>query len=69
MAVVITTLVIVVCLAAEPNICREERMPLDTGSGVLCMTQGQQVAAQWLADHPSWVLRGWRCRFGGGNDI
>ena len=69
MATVIATLIIVVCLAAAPNICHEERPMIDMASGVSCIMQGQQIAAQWLADHPRWMLRGWRCRLGGGNDI
>jgi hypothetical protein len=67
--VVIATLIIVVCLADAPDICREEQPSVDMDNSVSCMMHGQHVAAQWLADHPGWILRGWRCRFGGGRDI
>jgi hypothetical protein len=26
-----------------------------------CIVEGQQVAQNWLADHPSWMLSRWRC--------
>jgi hypothetical protein len=26
-----------------------------------CLVQGQQYAADWIADHPKWTLSGWRC--------
>jgi hypothetical protein len=67
-AVVIATLIIVVCLAADPSICREERPPVDMGEGLSCIMQGQQIAARWLDEHPKWTLRGWRCRIGGGGN-
>jgi hypothetical protein len=24
------------------------------------------IAQEWLDEHPKWLLRGWRCRFGRG---
>jgi hypothetical protein len=58
----IAQLVIIVCLATAPGVCREESPPMDDGAS--CMIQGQQVASHWLEDHPSLVLKGWRCRYG-----
>ena len=58
------TLVLVVCLSATPDVCREERPPIDAASPMACMVQGQQIAAVWLEDHPKWRLSGWRCQFG-----
>jgi hypothetical protein len=57
-------LILIVCLAATPDICREERPPLTIASTMACAVQGQAIAAQWLDDHPKWLLRGWRCRAG-----
>ena len=59
------SLILVVCLSAAPDVCREERPPLEAVSETSCMVQGQLLAAQWLDEHPKWALKGWRCRFGG----
>lgn len=58
------TLVLVVCLSATPDICREETPPVDVASPMSCMVQGQQIAAEWLAEHPKWQLSGWKCQIG-----
>jgi hypothetical protein len=56
------TLILVVCLSATPDICREERPPIDVANPIQCMTQGEIVAAQWLEEHPKWQLAGLRCQ-------
>lgn len=58
------TLVLVVCLSSAPNVCREERPPVDVASPMSCMVQGQQIAAEWLSEHPKWHLSGWKCQIG-----
>jgi hypothetical protein len=58
------SLILVVCLTATPDVRREERPPIDVVSGASCMIRGQQLASQWLNEHPKWVLRGWQCKFG-----
>ncbi|MFZ4407487.1 MAG: hypothetical protein ACOYOH_09100 [Paracraurococcus sp.] len=54
-------LVMVVCLAAAPSECREERPATEIASVMACATQGQMVAAQWLAQHPAFTLSRLRC--------
>lgn len=58
------SLILVVCLAASPETCREEQPPLETQSGLSCLVAGELVAAAWLEEHPKWMLKGWRCRLG-----
>jgi hypothetical protein len=58
------TLILVVCLAATPDICREETPPIDPASSMSCVVQGQLMASEWLSEHPKWLLKGWRCRMG-----
>lgn len=55
-----TILVLIVCLASSPDDCLEVRpvLPLPL---VACIIEGQQVAAEWLEDHPKWFLERWRC--------
>jgi hypothetical protein len=57
-------LVLLVCLAASPKICREERPPVEVASSLSCITEGQLIAVEWLEEHPKWMLRGWQCKSG-----
>jgi hypothetical protein len=60
-------LVLIVCLSTgAPTSCREERPGFEGLSAVSCMTQGQMLAARWLADHPALTLNRWRCEPPGG---
>ena len=54
-------LVMVVCLAAAPTECREERPLTEINSVMACASQGQMVAAHWLSQHPAFTLNRWRC--------
>ena len=58
------SLILVVCLATAPDVCREEAPPVDAVSPMICMVQGQQIAAEWIEEHPKWSLQAWRCRYG-----
>ncbi len=58
------TLILVVCLSGTPGVCHEEQPPIDVTSAMSCLVQGQQLAAEWLEEHPKWRLEGWRCRLG-----
>ena len=62
--VLMTSLILLVCLAASPAVCREEYPPVEVDSGVACLVEGQMIAAEWLEEHPKWTLKGWRCKFG-----
>lgn len=55
------TLVLVFCLISSPGSCQEERPELGPMSAASCLYRGQQYAAEWLADHPKWMLDRWRC--------
>jgi hypothetical protein len=55
-----TALVLVFCLQGAPGSCIEHR-PLDSLALPACLVRGQEYAQEWLAEHPKWVLSGWRC--------
>jgi hypothetical protein len=60
-------LVLIVCLATGgPDSCREERPGYAGLSQLSCVTQGQMLAARWLAEHPALTLNRWRCEPPGG---
>ncbi len=55
-------LVLTVCLAAAPASCKEERPVFEASLSMLaCATQGQLLAARWIAEHPAYILNKWRC--------
>jgi hypothetical protein len=54
-------LVLTFCMMAWQTHCTEERPLLQEMSLMACMVQGQQVAQDWLNDHPKWMLTRWRC--------
>ena len=58
------TLILVVCLSGTPAVCHEEQPPIEATSAMSCLVRGQEIAAEWLEEHPKWHLEGWRCRFG-----
>jgi len=58
------SLVLVICLADSPETCREEAAAVEADGGLSCLREGQPIATAWLAEHPKWVLRGWRCTSG-----
>ena len=57
-------LVLIVCLSATSDACHEERPIVDLASPMAYMVQGQQIAAEWIGEHPKWELHGWKCQVG-----
>jgi hypothetical protein len=55
-----TALVLVFCLQSAPASCTEER-PIEGLSPLACLIRGQLYAAEWLTEHPKWMLSRWRC--------
>lgn len=55
-------LVILACLAAEPDRCGRFRVPFYAPRSTLeCMFQGQIYMKDWAEGHPRWQVKGWRC--------
>jgi hypothetical protein len=55
-------LVVIYCLRADPTQCVERREAMtDYASVAACTGQAQVVAREYLAGHPRWMLKGWRC--------
>lgn len=58
-------LLITFCLSAYPDRC-VERADFDAMQGLTeCMIAGQQAGAEFVKNHPAYVMRGFRCRLGG----
>ena len=43
--VLMTSVILLVCLAGSPAVCREEYPPVEVGSSVACLMEGQMIAA------------------------
>jgi hypothetical protein len=54
-------LVIVYCLTSTPTSCQEDKPYLAPMPLMTCLIRGQQLAMDWLAEHPKWTLSRWRC--------
>jgi hypothetical protein len=56
-------IVIVACLAAAPEECREHRLRLTISGGdaAQCLYSSPPRIARWQIMHPAWKLKSWRC--------
>jgi hypothetical protein len=57
------TLALAFCLIGQPGYCRTVNPEAQDGwSGLAgCALRGQELAIDWLADHPTWKLDRIRC--------
>ena len=53
-------LTLVFCLATAPGVCQKVS-PQEYNSGIACLLDAQQVAAEWKDEHPGYVLKNMRC--------
>jgi hypothetical protein len=58
------SLVLTYCLATGAQ-CHDERPLLPEQEASLtvmsCAVAGQQIGAEWVAEHPGWLLQQYRC--------
>jgi hypothetical protein len=55
-------LILVYCLSADTKTCLEKRLPAEDFSTPAECTMSAQLRAQsYLADHPKYMLKSWRC--------
>ena len=55
-------LVIVYCLVSDTKSCIEKRLQMEGFSSPMgCTMSGQQRAQQYLREHPTYMLKSWRC--------
>lgn len=48
------------CLSATPTICQQVS-PQEYTSGIACLLEAEERAAEWQAEHPLWKLTRMRC--------
>lgn len=56
-------LVLLVCLAAQPAACREERLQMAAAAPVACLVAAPAAIAEFAGDHPELIPQPqrWRC--------
>ena len=55
-------LVIVYCLVSDTKACIEKRLRMEEFTSAMgCTMSGQQRAQEYLRDHPTYMLKSWRC--------
>ena len=57
----IIRLVITMCLATDPDVCHEQPIPIPDLTDLACTMKGEEMAMEYLEDHPKWRLRRWTC--------
>lgn len=58
------SLILVACLSAAPASCIEAR-PYAPGLSLMgCQVLAQQIAADWIEQHPGYEIRRWKCQIG-----
>ncbi len=63
-------IVISACLAADPGVCKNYRIPLSADIDPNhCMMDAQPHFANWAAQHPGWRIVRWRCTSGDVQDL
>ena len=54
-------LVIVYCLVSDAKSCTEKRLRMEVFHAVGCTMSAQQRAQEYLQEHPTFMLKSWRC--------
>jgi hypothetical protein len=56
-------LILLVCLVASPQTCREERVLVSYAQieSRACMAGAAPAIAEWSEDHPEWQVSRWSC--------
>lgn len=63
----IYTILVWACLSAEPTRCTTHERPMELSAmPTAAFKEAESWVAQWQADHPLWIVRGWRVEPGRG---
>jgi hypothetical protein len=62
-------LIIAVCLAGDPSICRNEHLYFESrGSLERCMFEAMPAVADWAGRHPEWRVSRFHCEWVNSNE-
>ena len=56
-------LILLICLIAAPENCREERVrfSVEVMAPMACLSRAPSLIAQWSSPRPDWRVTRWRC--------
>ena len=58
--------VMLVCAVARPYQCEDKHLQFAwQGSLKQCVMAAQPYLAQWIGDHPQWVIKSYHCEYPG----
>ena len=62
-------IVMLVCAIAQPDRCEDKRLQFAwQGSLKQCVMTAQPYMAQWIGEHPQWVIKNYHCEYPGKQD-
>lgn len=62
-------IVMMVCRLGQPDLCEEQHLQFAwRGSLQQCAMSAQLYIAQWIGEHPQWIVRTYRCEYPGVHD-
>ncbi|MBA3518477.1 MAG: hypothetical protein H0T75_12745 [Rhizobiales bacterium] len=65
----IVDLIIAVCMAGDPIICRDEHLYFEShGSLQRCMFEAMPAVADWAGKHPQWRVSRFHCEWVAGDE-
>jgi hypothetical protein len=57
-------IVMTVCALSDPNRCEEQRVEFSSQASLnRCVMNAQPYLAQWIAEHPKWSIKRYRCEY------
>jgi hypothetical protein len=62
-------IVMLVCAIAHPDRCEDKHLQFAwQGSLKQCVMAAQPYMAQWIGEHPQWVIKNYHCEYPGKQD-
>ena len=59
-------IIVMVCQIAQPDRCEEQHLQFAwQGSLEQCVLSAQPYIAQWIGEHPQWIVRRYHCEHPG----
>ena len=57
-------IVVMVCQITQPDQCEEQHLQFAwQGSLAQCALSAQPYIAQWIGDHPQWIVKRYHCEY------
>jgi hypothetical protein len=62
-------LIVSVCVLSHPDQCQEKHLGFASSMSLRqCVMSAQPYLAQWINEHPQWLIVRWRCEHPGSRE-